>query len=444
MTKIKQKLTAFLKRPLVLFLTISIAAIVFLIVIIRLLSGGGNSGKTAEQMQNEKPAQASRDVRYTTQETLSTLTGETDNLEKNISAIQKQFEQLKTSQDQASETAANKLKQELENLQRQNQQFKDQLSEKIKQNQLQNAKYDKLTINNANKKSGGIIWINDMVGGMDKGAASIPAAPAASGALLDDNSQNTDQEKPKPIPAYTIPANTILTGVTAEQPLIGVIPIEGTVLNPQTVQFAVGQKNLSANDWHLPAKLKGIQGSAVCEGVFNFQNSAVSCSIISLTFIFDDGNIATETAAKDEPFGKLTTLYGNPYIPGKYYGNALYGAVGTGFFSAAQGFGNAFAASQVQTQNSDNAAAITTNFKNANNYAFGQGIGTAGEALNQWWLTLMKSTTNYVYTPNWNPKTHEVLQLNAKIEKQVNIDYDPEGRKVNYEQKDNYYNSSLD
>jgi hypothetical protein len=443
MTNLKEKLITFLKKPLGMFLAISITAMLFLILIIRLLSGG-NSNKTAEQMQNEKPVQTSRDVRYTTQETLSTLTGETDNLEKSISQIQKQFEQLKTSQDKASQNSAKKLKQELENLQNQNQQFKSHIAEKIDENKKLNSKYDSLTVNNANTSSDNqIIWINDMAGNMDKGAATSPAAPVASGSLLNDNS-NQNQEKPKPIPAYTIPANTILTGVTAEQPLIGVIPIEGTVLNPQTVQFAVGQKNLSANDWHLPAKLKGIQGNAVCEGVFNFQNSAVSCSITSLTFIFDDGNIATETAAKDEPFGKLTTLYGNPYIPGKYYGNALYGAVGTGFFSAAQGFGNAFAASQVQTQNSDNAEAITTSFKNANNYAFGQGIGTAGEALNQWWLSLMKSTTNYVYTSNWNPKTHEVLQLNAKIEKQVNIDYDPDGRKVKYEQKNNYYNNSLD
>lgn len=442
MIKIKEKLTAFLKKPLCMFLVISITAMLFLILIIRLLSGG-SSNKTAEQMQYEKPVQTSRDVRYTTQETLSTLTGETDNLEKNIAQIQKQFEQLKTSQDKASQESTKKLKQELENLQNQNQQFKEQIAEKIKENKEYDSKYDSLTVNNDNANTENqIIWINDMAGNMDKGAVNLSAAPVASGSLLNDNSDD-NQEKPKPIPAYTIPANTILTGVTAEQPLIGVIPIEGTVLNPQTVQFAVGQKNLSANDWHLPEKLKGIQGSAVCEGVFNFQNSAVSCSITSLTFIFDDGNIATETAEKDEPFGKLTTLYGNPYIPGKYYGNALYGAVGTGFFSAAQGFGNAFAASQVETQSSDTQA-ITTSFKNANNYAFGQGIGTAGEALNQWWLSLMKSTTNYVYTPNWNPKTHEILQLNAKIEKQVNINYDPDGRKVNYEQKNNYYNNSLD
>jgi len=69
-------------------------------------------------------------------------------------------------------------------------------------------------------------------------------------------------------------------------------------------------------------------------------------------------------------------------------------------------------------------------------------MGTTGEALNAWWLRLMKSMTNFVYASNFDSKTHKILQLNAKITSQVNFDYNPIGRKIsnkgqNYEDENN-------
>jgi hypothetical protein len=147
--------------------------------------------------------------------------------------------------------------------------------------------------------------------------------------------------------------------VTPEQPLVGMIPTDGTVVNPQSVLFMIGASNLAANNWRLPPNLKGIQGNAVCQGVFVwFNDSYANCTINSLTFIFQDGRIATATAPQDKPFGHLTTLFGSPNIKGIYHGNALYAAGGTGFFGALQGFGNAFASQEQQISSVGNTAVV--------------------------------------------------------------------------------------
>jgi len=209
--------------------------------------------------------------------------------------------------------------------------------------------------------------------------------------------------------------------------------------------FLVGSKNLAANNWRLPTPLKGMQGNAVCQGVFNFNHSSVACDITSLTFIFTNGTIVTANAKKGTPFGHLTTHYGNSYIPGKYYGNAFFGAVGTGVFSGIQGFGNAFAAGQMETQTLGSSSTVINSFKNSYKYGEGQAMGSSGEALNKWWLQTMKSMTNYVVAQNWDPKTHKILQLNAKITRTIPIDFNKKSRMVNYENKDTTaVNNSLD
>ena len=67
-------------------------------------------------MANQKTPNIKNDVRYTTQETLSTLTGETDNLEKGLAAMQKQFDQIKSSQTEAVSQTQKRIEQQLQEL----------------------------------------------------------------------------------------------------------------------------------------------------------------------------------------------------------------------------------------------------------------------------------------------------------------------------------------
>ncbi|MCK4608956.1 MAG: hypothetical protein KAT71_05710 [Gammaproteobacteria bacterium] len=447
--KFQEKLVRFVKTPVGMLICVMAVSFLILIVIVRFFLGTGHHNKAAQDMLTMNTPEVQRNVRYTTQETLSTLTGETDNLEKGLTDVQKQFADLKNSQGQASQAMQQKMQQELQDLQQQNKKFQQALAHELKQKtneeteSMVNNVSDKYDSAGETSSTNQTVWINDM---KQPVVTNNPQDNSNPDSLLHPQTASStfagNKDKPPAIPKYTIPANTWFTGVTPEQPLVGVIPTDGKVMNPETVMFMVGEKNIAAKNWHLPPALKGIQGNALCQGVFNFKHSAVRCDITSLTFIFKDGRIATENADKGNAFGQLTTLYGNPYIPGEYKGNALLGAVGTGFFSGMQGFGNAFASSQVDTETDTDT--ITTSFKNANDYAIGQGVGSTGEALNQWWLQIMKSTTNYVFVPNWDPKTQKLLILNAKITQEIPIDYDPSSRRVEYDQDNSYSDSSLD
>ena len=472
-----KKLKQFFKTPMGLLLGIFLGLLFIFIMLIKLTSGS-NSEQVAKKMlaQKDKPLQSN--IRYTTQETLNTLTGETDNLTQNMNKLERKFAKIKTDNEKNQNSTKQMIQQEIKALETENQSLKGKVNRTISALKKASVKpkhsiLDKfqiggdnsIQIKNAKKIKSDFIWIQDNNNSeftqeqaeknteAEKSNSVFDIKPAYSNikktvSLLRPD-QNTNEQtefnrKPKIKPYYTIPPNTWSTGVIVEQPLIGVIPNNNEVLNPQSVMFALSKKNLSANNWRLPAVIRGMQGNAICQGVFvTFSQSYVQCDVQSLTFIFNDGTISTINGTKEQPLGQLTNRYGNPYIRGKYYGNAAFAAAGTGFFSGLQGFGNAFAAGQQQI--SQGAGGNMYAIKNTLKYGAGNAVGAMGEAWNDWWHDLLKSTTNFVYVPNWNSQTHKLLQFNIKISKAIPIDYDSNGRKVNYENQINMYaNNSLD
>lgn len=446
-------LKKWLKTPVGLFITIVLGVLIVFILIIKALSGGADSTTVATNMQNQGNSQVQGNKQYTVSETLSTLTGETANIQQGLSSVQKEVDSFKKTQSQKTQAVISHLQDELKIINSQNSQIRLKMLESLK---VEKAKLAQM--NSAQKRAGtrtdadsgyqvggvnqgvaqhSIVWLNDQSSvaqdnGQGKKGMHASLGQSLLHPVLSQDSLSNGQ-KPKPIPAFTIPANTLLTGVTPEQPLVGMIPTDGTVVNPQSVMFMIGLHNLAANNWHLPGELKGIQGNAVCQGVFVWFNDAyANCEIKSLTFIFQDGRIATGTTkgGDEKSFGHLTSLYGSPNIPGTYHGNALYAGIGTGFFSGAQGFGNALANQGAQFTSSGGQTVIS--YANAFKSSAGGAAGAFGQSMNQWWQQLLKSTTDFVFVPNWNPQTHKILQLNAVINRQVDINYDPNGRKVSY------------
>lgn len=446
--KFIEKIKPYLKNRMVVTALIVACAFVILLLLsllIRLFTQSDGESQVAKKLQHQTGSQISTNVQYTTRETLSTLTGEADNLEHGLAKVNTQVDSIKMAMDQSNKNLKASLDKAIEEINKKNadEQAKlhDEINEAIQTSKTSKNSNDTYPVNDQSDEGNtNLIWIHDQAN-----TTPSPENHKTGQHFTPILSQDPNvSSKKDTIPAYTIPANTILANVIPEQPLIGVIPTDGTVMNPESVLFMVGSKNLAANNWRLPMALKGIQGNALCQGVFNFNHSAVRCDILSLTFIFRDGTISTATTTKDKPFGQLTDHYGNPYIEGAYHGNALLGAVGTGAFYGMQGFGNAFSASQVQTQVGYPGSYITT-FKNANDFALGQGVGKSGEALNNWWLSIMRSTTNYVFVPNWSRKYGGALILNAKITEPVHIDYDPNARRVQYDvTKMHAYSTSLD
>lgn len=421
-------------------------AIVMIIILSVLLAPTDQVNQMARTLQDSENPVVQGDVKVTTQETLKTIGGQETRLENQIN----DEETSRANWEMQQKQEVDKFKQEImAALKNQNGELRKELSQIKEQQALEKHKYSQarskslsFMINNdqANKNvldDSSMTWLHD---------SSHSVQEKKSDALPTDSvlHANSAQKQPKSIPYYTIPANTALVNIHPLQPLIGVIPTDGTVVDPETVLFSVGRKGLLANDWTLPSAIKGVQGLATCTGVFNFNHSAVKCSITSITFIFTDGRISTVTGSNENPLGKLTDHFGNDYIPGEYYGNALYAAGGNAFFGGVQGWGGAFANSQVQTQSNAAGTFSTTTFKNADNYAAGLAMQSAGQSMNNWWQKLLKSTTDYVLVRNWDNSTHKLLLLNAVITSPISINYDPTARKVRYQHETSSNNNSLD
>ncbi|MCK4870237.1 MAG: hypothetical protein KAS93_03915, partial [Gammaproteobacteria bacterium] len=78
---------------------------------------------------------------------------------------------------------------------------------------------------------------------------------------------------------------------------------------------------------------------------------------------------------------------------------------------------------------------------NANKYAIGSGVSTMGQEMRQWWNDRMKNYFDFVYVPNHTK--HGLLELNIKVTKQLDIDYNKRGRKIYYEHAKNSFAHSL-
>lgn len=240
--------------------------------------------------------------------------------------------------------------------------------------------------------------------------------------------------KPTVKPFFTLPVNATLTGAIAMQPLIGRIPINGRVPDPYMFKAIIGPKNLAANGVDIPADIQGIIVGGIASG--DMLGSCTRGDITSLTFVFQDGRISTTEAEKGDSLGSIAAANGNPCIAGEFHSNApLYLGVTTGL-GAIQGYANAL--SQAQTQSSiTNGVNISTLIKDGNKYALGQAGSSAATSAQRWWDQRVQNSFDFVYVPNVDPKSGAKLRLNINITKQIEINYNPRGRKVAYEHEKN-------
>lgn len=243
-------------------------------------------------------------------------------------------------------------------------------------------------------------------------------------------------------PAFTIPVNATLTGAVAMQPLIGRIPIDGTVPNPYHFKVIIGQRNIAANGVAMPDDLQGIVATGVASG--DMLGSCVRGAITSMTFIFQDGHISTTQSKNNEPLGEIASNKGNPCLQGSFHTNAAMVFAGTSVLAGLEGYGNALTQAQVTNQSIAGLPTFSTLIKNGNTYAMGQAGSKAADAAQDWWNRRVKNSFDYVFVPNYNVKTHQLLTMNINITKQIDINYNPQGRKIRYENTFNEYNENND
>ena len=143
----------------------------------------------------------------------------------------------------------------------------------------------------------------------------IPANQGFSNVLMGDGGDEEDI-----IPYFTLPENATLVDNTSLTYLVGVVPFKGVVRNPKEFKLITGKKNLAASGFYLPDEVSHIVWRGVSEG--SREMGCVSGNVYSMTFVFDDGTIYTQSSEGNKLLGTITDPRGNPCITGTYVDNS--------------------------------------------------------------------------------------------------------------------------
>jgi hypothetical protein len=243
---------------------------------------------------------------------------------------------------------------------------------------------------------------------------------------------NTGEIKPKkPIPYYTIPANATAVQDKLMTALVGRIPIKGVVTDPYPFKIVFSDDTLAANGLRVP-HLKQMIVSGYSEGDLNLVS--VRGWVTSLTFVFDDGTISTTTSnnndighfTKENAIGFLSDPRGNPFIRGKLITNAPSYLTGNVLLGAAQGAATAYAQTQTTNQTSPFGSTTSTVTGSPTKFVLGQSGVNATNQAQQWWHDREENSFDAVYVPSGE-------EIVVNFAKEISIDYNPQGRKIDYE-----------
>ena len=250
-------------------------------------------------------------------------------------------------------------------------------------------------------------------------------------------------------PMLTIPANATAVQNRLMTALVGRIPVKGVVTDPYPFKIVFSDDTLAANGLRVP-NLRQMIVSGYTEGDLNLVS--VRGWVTSLTFVFNDGVISTTSSndnnigryTKENALGYLSDDTGNPFIRGKLITNAPAFVGVNVALGAAQGAANAFA--QSQTTSNTNTMGTSTSSVTGSVGAFvaGQSASSAMGQVQQWWHDREEQSFDAVYVPTVNPKTQKPQTVVVNFAKEIHIDYDPQGRRLVYVQKNAFNPDALD
>lgn len=242
-----------------------------------------------------------------------------------------------------------------------------------------------------------------------------------------------------PIPYATIPLGAKFVGSKNLSALVGLVPLGADVIDPYPFAIRVGSKNLATNGLKIDG-ISHMEFYGVAKG--EYTNSCVRGYITAMTYTFQDGTIRTLTAEStvkgiDEFLGYITNEEGQPCIQGTVSSDIPEYMSIKSIMAAIEAYGGAYADAQTETFTSADSATTVVN-GNTSKYAAGEavreGISSGGEVIDELYSNAFVSI--------WVPNNQ---QIDVNITRQLNIDYDPMGRKLNYEYNNHQsYASELD
>jgi integrating conjugative element protein (TIGR03752 family) len=312
--------------------------------------------------------------------------------------------------------------------------------------------------------SGGTRWIepddarpsDGRSGGIGSGGSSTgakPSFPTSFGpaqrtldspakALEDPGPQiertaGTASNKSRAKPVYTVPTNSTLMGSVAMTALIGRVPVDGTVNDPYPFKVLVGPDNLTANGIDIP-DVAGAVFSGTASGDWTL--SCVRGHVRSITFVFQDGTVRTipedrngnqqnnsnqQGNGQQSGLGWISDPHGIPCVSGERRSNAQQ-YLGTQALITAAGAG---AASFIKSGSSQAAVVSSSGSIGtvgiSGNEAMGRILAGGVQEMSKWVNQLYGQAFAAVYV-------EPGAQVAIHLERPIAIDYDPDGRKVDY------------
>ncbi|GBU09006.1 hypothetical protein AwWohl_01440 [Gammaproteobacteria bacterium] len=242
------------------------------------------------------------------------------------------------------------------------------------------------------------------------------------------------QSKPEPIPIYTIPDTSTLVINSMMTPLIGRVPgTRGDVADPFRFKFITGAENLATNGHRIPG-IANIVWTGFAIGVRD--QSCVRAYVDTVTYTFEDGRIHTVTSGKGSGtsgasvLGYLTDPWGKPCIQGKYYSNASQYLAGRGLAAFTSAIAEGIAQADLTTTTSDSGVTSKNVTGNTGRYIAATGVAGTAQELAEFVKERAAGAFDVIYIPSG-------MKVQLFVEQQINIDYDPSGRKISYDYSGN-------
>ena len=234
---------------------------------------------------------------------------------------------------------------------------------------------------------------------------------------------------------FTIPRNATLVQSTAMTALVGRVPVGGQVTDPYSFKVIIGRDNLMANGIELPDVAYSIASG---KAVGDWTLGCVRGDLYSITFVFQDGTIRTVPKAddiyegtssqRDIKIGELSDEFGNPCVVGQRITNAytyLAQRMGVVTASAAAEAAAASQTTQITSVDGSGTGVTTVVDGSTGEYVLGRSIADGSMEVARWLDERQAQQFDAIYVAPG-------AQVSMHITEQINIDYDPNGRKTNH------------
>lgn len=354
------------------------------------------------------------------------LTQRTKNMRSEIrSEMSREIEKSEDRQASRSKQMANKLKAGIDRLRH----LMDQSPKTRRRASRQD--YGNIPVGLDRIVGGEVIWVTPLDASTDEGGHLIPASLRGQGELQPAVLKE-EERAPIPTPFFTIPNLAALVGSTAFTAMIGRVPIGGQVRDPIPFRVLVGRDNLAASGLRVPVEIIGMvfEGTAVGDWTL----SCVEGSLHTATFVFQDGTIRTVSTGNNNapPDGRTARLgyvadkFGTPCISGRKISNwkeLMALRVGLRTASAAA---QAAAASETSTVIGGATGSITTAVDGSKGrFMLGRAVSEGVDEVDRAIAERLSNQFDAIFVENGN----EIVLL---IQKEIAIDYDPIGRKLDH------------